>query len=189
MAQTLSVELLERLEARLCADGAQPIKGSRPGLSTDEIRELAAAAGFPGPVPAEGQLWWSWRSWGQGYILPGTQYAPLAHNLQEYEFRRQWAHEHGISPQMPDVVADDWWHPLWLPIFVIDGGIVLVLDASDSDGITTPIREVDGQSFGGSYFARIVASSLGDYVAQMLDAIDAGAYRYQPDVHDWSPAS
>jgi hypothetical protein len=170
----LDVEVLNRLEERLRADGARPIDEASNGSSADELRDLTAA--FPGEIPAEAELWWTWRTWGQGWTLPDTQYLPLDAAMQEYEWRRGWASTEGLSPLSPEIGADDWWQPLWLPLFVIDSGIVLAVDAAESDGATASIREIDWQGFGGSSFARVLAQSLGDYIANKLDAIDAGEY-------------
>lgn len=187
MDQTLSTEILERLERRLRAVGAPAIQGARPGLPVDEIRRLTAA--IPRMLPAEAELWWTWRRWGEGGdMLPDARYAPLDDCMWHYEWQRNWAREHGVSQQNPDVTPDDWWHPLWLPVFVVDGGMLVVIDISASDGRSAPIRRIDGQSFGNEHFDPIVAPSLGRYITDVLDAIDAGDYVYEPERHVWTHA-
>jgi hypothetical protein len=188
MEQILSTDVLERLERLMHTVNAPAFQRAQPGMTVDEIRGLTSS--FPGTLPAEAELWWSWRTWGEGGdILPGVWYAPLDAALEHYDVQRRWAREHGVSPSLPDVTADDWWHPLWLPIFLVDGGMHLVVDVSASDGASAPIRRIDGQSFGGEHFDPIVAPSLGSYVTDMLDAIDAGAYVYDAVNDVWIPAA
>jgi len=189
MDHVLSPAILERLERMLRANDAPAIRRAEPGLSRDEIARLTA--GFPGELSAEAVLWWEWRTWGPGnHILPGGRYDPLEGCMEQYAFRRRWASEYGVGPDLPGVTADDWWHPLWLPWLIVEGGVHLVIDLSVSDGTTAPIREIDGQSFGTDAFDPIIAPSLGAYVTGELDAIDAGAYVYHPgDDGYWTSAA
>ncbi len=185
MEQILSPAILERLERTLLRVGAPAIRSAQPGLTTGEIDRLTAA--IPGRLPMEAALWWRWRTWGQGGdMLPYTRYARLDDCMEHYEVQRQWAREHGVSALRPDVTPDDWWHPLWLPIFVVDGGMHLVVDISDSNATSAPIRRIDGQSFGDEHFAPVVAPTLGAYISEMLDAIDASDYFYNADQDFWT---
>lgn len=185
MERTLSTAILERFERQLRAVDAPAIRGAQPGLPVKQIRGLVA--GFPGTLPTEAELWWSWRTWGEtGDLLPDTKYLPLHQAVAEYNMRRQFAIEEGASPQNPGVSPGDWWDPLWLPIFVVDGGMVLVIDTAASDGISAPIRRIDWQGFGGTGFDVLLAPSLGCYFSDLLDAIQAGGYIYNADHDFWT---
>ena len=141
-------------------------------------------------MPAEAELWWTWRTWGPGHILPGAQYLELDAAVAEYRSRREWAATYGVrSVGFSEVSADDWWDPLWLPIFVVDSGIVLSLDLAQSDGSTVEVIQIDGQGFGTDSFAVTVAPSVGDFVAARLDAIDRGDFVYRRDIDLWLDAS
>jgi cell wall assembly regulator SMI1 len=112
-------------------------------------------------------------------VLPQAQFGSLPACIEHYRFRRHWAEEDALGP------ADDWWHPLWFPILPRDGGIVIAADLATGDADTAPLREIDWQAFGSDHFARIVARSLGDYVLDALDAIDAGEYTYDNHLKMW----
>ena len=45
---------------------------------------------------------------------------------------------------------------------------------SESDWTVAPITRVDGQAFGSGLFAVRLAASLGEFVAEQLDAVDRG---------------
>jgi cell wall assembly regulator SMI1 len=107
--------------------------------------------------------------------------------MAEYSFRRAEAARLGDSRLSPDVGPNDLWHPAWLPMFVIDSGIVLVLDCAHAQN--APVRRVDGQDFGDEYFARVLAPSLGQFVGEILDAIAGGHWRYDPAWGDWRRAA
>ncbi len=187
MARALSHEVLDRLEHQLQTVGAAPIDGAHQGLAVEHIRRLTAKV--VGALPAEAELWWSWCTLAAGWVLPDAQYLTLDEALQEYDERCEWATQYGLSPQSPHVTIDDWWHPQWLPVFVIDGGMLYVVDTAGSDGTSAPIRRIDGQSFGGGYFDKVVAPSLGQFITDRLDAIDAGHYIYDADRHVWTESA
>lgn len=187
MERTLSTAILDRLERQLRAVGVPAVEDARSGLPVEQIRGLLR--GFPGAIPTEAELWWNWRIWGEGQILPDTQYLPLDGAMEEYVWRRTWAMEHGLSPQNPGLTIDDWWDPLWLPIFVVDSGMVLVIDVAASDGSTAPIHRIDWQGFDGAGFDLVMAPSLGSYVSDLLDSIEDGDYIYNVDHDFWMDAS
>jgi len=190
MQPILSPAILERLERMLRGNDSPAIRGAEPGLSRDEIAGIAA--GFPGELSAEAALWWEWRTLGGGgYMLPCGRYLPLEAAMDWYVVNRQYAEEEGAEPraQRRGLTADDWWHSLWLPILLPDGGAYVVIDLSAPDGEAAPIREIDGQSFGTDAFDPIVAPSLAAYITGWLDRIDAGAYVHHPgDEEYWTIA-
>lgn len=176
----LSVELLERLDATLRGVDAEPLQGAGPGLSSDELRRLAAD--LPAPLPDELALWWMSRTWGAGLLLPDAQFGPLDACIDHYRFRRNWAQEN--APES----ADKWWHPLWFPLLPEDGGTVIAVDLALADAETAPLRLIDWQLYSSDHFGRVIAPSLGSFVADRLDAIDAGDYVYDDHVKIWRRA-
>jgi len=163
----LNVELLQRLEDRLRADGAEPLEGEGPGLAVQDVIERSRV--LPAPLPAELILWWTWRTWGSGFILPDAQYSDLPSTLSHYEYRRAYAAEQPADHPETSITPDDWWSPYWLPILPVDGGVVVVANLADSDGDVAPLQSVDWQSIGSDHYARVVASSLGEFVAERLE--------------------
>jgi hypothetical protein len=158
MARTLSPDLLERLDRRLGVGGA---------LERSEVERLTAD--FAGDLPAEAWLWWMSRGQGLGTPLPGVQHASLQDAMTEYEFRRREAAVLTESDDRWDKKPTDLWHPSWLTVFGIDGGMVYVIDCALSDGECAPLRLIDWQDLGGQHFARIAADSLGEFVIHALD--------------------
>src|SRR4051794_1162455 len=121
----LSEGALKELDARLREANARAAVSSEPG-----VEDFSLLARFPGSLPGEVELWWRFRRWGTGQILPGLQFVSLEGSLAEYDSMRGYAERHGSDPRTPELTADRIWHPLWLPLFTIDGGMILVTDTS-----------------------------------------------------------
>jgi len=190
MELILSPEILERLERMLRRNDSPAIRGAEPGLSPGEIAR--ATFWFPGELSAEAILWWGWRSLGGGgYMLPCGRYLPLEAAMEWYIVNRQIAEEQTRDPgfQGMSFAAEDWWNPLWLPVFLGDGGVYVVIDLSASDGTVAPIREIDSHAGSKSGYDPVVAPSLGAYITGWLDGIDAGTYVHHPgDEEYWTSA-
>ena len=101
MAQVrpLDEELLERLDDRLRAHRAHAINRLGDGLPVEKLRDSIEE--LSGNVPAEVELWWGWRTWGPGHILPGAQYLTLDAALAERRMRREWATTASAQPGWP----------------------------------------------------------------------------------------
>jgi hypothetical protein len=114
-----------------------------------------------------------------------VRYSFLEVAMSEYLSRRHDAARLAASAMFPDTArAEDFWDLRWFPLFSIDGGMVLVIDVQD-EGPAAPVRLVDWQDFGGAHFARELAPSLGEYISDALNAIDAGELVFDSGVGDW----
>lgn len=136
-------------------------------------------------LPVEAKLWWGWHDGAEGrgsayaigLVLP---YLQLGEAIQIYSETRQIAHD--VTAEPGGLEADDLWRPEWFPITVPLRGF-LVCDCSTADGDPTPIHLVDFE------FADVsktpVAPSFGALVERWLEALDAGAWIYNPDRNSW----
>ncbi|CAA9496434.1 MAG: hypothetical protein AVDCRST_MAG67-1579 [uncultured Solirubrobacteraceae bacterium] len=137
MSQALSLEILNRLEQTLRRVSARAIEESEPGMLVENVQRMTATV-F-GTLPAETLLWWSSRTFAGDWLLPDARYLRLGEALYWYGEQRRWARDHGVSSQSPQLMVDDWWHPRWLPLFLIDGGMFYAIDVAASDGTSAPI--------------------------------------------------
>src|SRR4051794_14878588 len=185
--EPLNAQILERLQQRLRAEGARPLEGRGPGLTSDEIGGLSQ--GLPAPLPAELGLWWSWRTWGAGELLPNHEFWPLESSINERASRLEFVAEELPSPQSPGLMPDYMWHPLWLPVFAHAAGSVVAADLATSNGKVAALRLVDWHEVGEEEgFARVVAPCLGVYLTHLLDELDAGQYLFDSNAKAWYPA-
>jgi cell wall assembly regulator SMI1 len=173
----LDVATLERLERCLQSVGAESLAGESPGVDAAELTRVERALRVP--LPRELALWWTWRTWRPGLILPAAQFGPLPACLAEYASRVRSAGE------LQSEDSGQLWHALWFPVLAEDGGIVIAADLAAGDHDAAPLRRIDWQGFGSPGFAEVVADSLGEYVTDALDAIDAGRYVYDHRLRFW----
>jgi hypothetical protein len=83
----------------------------------------------------------------------------------------------------PDVILpDDLWHPNWFPVVRTTYGAVIACDCGDADAERTPIRAV---RWAAEVLGEIKARSFGEMVTWWLEAIDDGAWWYEPSEQRW----
>jgi hypothetical protein len=109
-------------------------------------------------------------------------YLSISGAVQEYKTMRGLAKT--LAEDDPGPMARDrLWDPHWFPITVAEYGAVVACDCSDPSAQRTPIRPVHwGSQVGGEIRAR----SFGEMVTWWLDAIDRGAWWYEPAEERWN---
>jgi cell wall assembly regulator SMI1 len=184
----LDDDTLDRLVRCLGDLGVAGIDDRRPGLSSNDIRSLTLE--LPAALPPEVHLWFSRWTWGEDVydLLPRLRYHPLPNCVFLYGQALEMAHDHreGVAQARGGRLPADYepqWTPQWFPLSQQEGPLYLAVDLSGSDGVSAPVLEVDN----GGGDARRVARSLGEYMTQALDEIDAGQWIYDREKHNWEP--
>jgi hypothetical protein len=76
-----------------------------------------------------------------------------------------------------------------MPVFAHAAGSLVAADLATSNGQVAALWLVDWQEVGEEEgFGRVVASSLGEYLTQRLDELDAGQYLFDTNAKAWYPA-
>jgi hypothetical protein len=181
----LDRDLLSTYEERLRAQGV-PVDGwTRPGLTTDEMRETLSPLGLR--LPIEGSVWWAWRDGGERegreHVLgPYKDFLSLSEAVKRHQDFRAIAEEQ-VEPDFPPFDDPDYqWNPAWLPISG-DPSHPVVIDCSVAEGMPTPLRVIDWEDIDGFFKPR--AESLGQLVSWYMKAMDAGAWRWSPERRQW----
>ncbi len=105
----------------------------------------------------------------------------LADAVEQYRKCRTSA-ELLVVPNLPPLDDPDYrWNPAWLP--VTGPQLPIVIDCSVAEGEPTPIRFIDWQNVDGFFKPR--AESLGQMVSWWIEAIDCGAWRWNPERNRW----
>jgi hypothetical protein len=184
--QLLNATLLLRYEDCLRAQGVPVEEWGRAGLSEDEIEATLEPLGLRAPI--EGRAWWGWHDGvvgeGRGRFLgpQSSGFLSLADAVDTYrEYRTIVATL--AEPDIPELAdPDDRWHPSWLPIQ--GPQLPSVIDCSVAEGEPTPVRLVDLQDVAGSPTPK--ARSLGEVVAWRIEAMEAGAWRWDAGRRIWT---
>lgn len=190
----LTVELLDKLEARWRAQRLPAATRLNAGRAAVEIDAVTAPLGLR--LPAEARTWWGWHdgvSATQGTLSrdreiggPGFQYLPLADAVAQYQTSREIARSTAANVQRwssgdgAGVDPDDWWNPAWFPITVSSSGTVITCDTSTPELRPTPILAVSGGEP-----AMSGARSFGEMVTWWIEAFDSGAWRYDTEGGEW----
>jgi cell wall assembly regulator SMI1 len=182
-APLLTEGMLEKLEERWRAQGAPIVQALRPGLDSGALRAAASPLGLN--LPTEAQVWWGWHD---GTASTLTSHAigrdilflSLGAAMDRYEQERAAA----TAAIGEGIDSRDTWGVAWLPVAAAGDGALIACDCSVAEGAPTPIRYVHWDKVGGDSRAP-VAPSLGTVVAWWIEAIDAGAWRYDPERACW----
>jgi cell wall assembly regulator SMI1 len=176
------MDLLSDFEARLRSQGLPVDEWAKPGLAAGKIEEMLAPLGLR--LPTEGLTWWQWHDGanrqGQERLFgPWKAYLSLDEAIAVYQESRSVAEvTAGAWPQNdPDFL----WHPTWLPIK--GPQLPIVIDCSVPEGQPTPVIFVDWQNVDG--FSKPRAESFGQMVSWWIEAIDCGAWRWDPERNQW----
>lgn len=181
----LDAELLRAYEDRLRSQGLPLDRLTNPGLTISEIENVLSPLGLR--LPSEGREWWGWHNGendeGRGRVIgPWRRFLSLEKSVKVYRELRPIAEElaePGLPPPLDD--PDFRWNPAWLPIK--GPQLPFVIDCSVAEGEPTPIRMLDWQNV--DEFFRPRADSFGQMVQWWIDAIDAGAWRWNPERNQW----
>ena len=179
----LGRRLVEELGARWRAVHAPVVDRLRPGLADAELDALMEPLGLR--LPMEARVWWGWhdgveatsvRLSREREIMPALEFHPLAEAVDRcWTWRRI---SRGWHDDAPGEQPDPWWDDAWFPITDAGQAGIVACDCSVAAGEPTPIRCVLPPE-PGSPTAEPVFASLGELVQGMIDAFDAGAWRYE----------
>ncbi len=180
----LDAGMLTDYEARLKALGV-PLDGLARGVASEEMATTLAPLGLT--LPGEARVWWGRHNGSPGdyrskpYAPPGEKFLSLSEAVETFNEYRGIVMEL-VEPDVPELAnPDDRWHPAWLPIR--GPQLPLVVDCSVSKDAPTPLRFVSMEDSDGS--RRIRARSLGEMVQWWMEAIDAGAWRWDLASAEW----
>jgi hypothetical protein len=180
----LDMEMLNTYEERLRAQGLPVDRWLKPGLTDREMDETLEPLGLS--LPAEGRVWWRWHggetSEGRDKVIgPWKSFLSLVESVEVYREFRSMA-EGLVVPDLPPLDDPDFrWNPAWLPISGPQHPCVI--DCSVPGGEPTPVRFIDWQNVDGFFLPR--AESFGQMVSWWIDAIDCGAWRWDPARNRW----
>lgn len=135
---------LHALEAQWRRFDAPIVNALEPGISPEQIDDLAAPYGLE--VPTELKALWGWHN-GAGLISPnhgrwtmgpsGYEFLSAQSSLDSYAFNRR-VHDAPDSDLLPDL----FWHESWLP-FMTAGAERLYVDCDRTDQFgASPVRQV-----------------------------------------------
>jgi len=180
-APLLSFELLEELRESWQRQGAPIASSLAPGLDPREIDDLTQSVGVR--LPVEPRTWWAWHDGvppSQGLqrrqLGPGQEYACLAEAVDWHGTRREIAAdlaEHGLDP-------DEMWPMHLFPILHLGD---IACDCSVADHAPSPIFDADYHHTLGP--PQVRARSFGEMVEWWIEALNDGAWRYDPERGTW----
>jgi hypothetical protein len=178
----LSMDMLSAYEERLRSQGLPVDEWARPGLKLDAMEEMLAPLGLR--LPVEGRSWWQWHDGtthpGQERLFgPWKEYLSLEKAVAVYHQFRSIADE--TAGAWPQNDRDFLWSPTWFPMK--GPQLPIVIDCSVPEGQPTPIRFIDWQNVDGFFKPR--AESFGQMVSWWIEAIDCGAWRWNPECNQW----
>lgn len=180
--QHLDPELLQELGSRLSAQHVPAMGVAQAGLSDDELDEMSSEAGLS--LPDEARVWWRWRNGTpeqvgapvQREIGPGFWWMRLEDALS----RRASIYQSFLAEFDGDEVqVRQAWTPSWLPFVWCEGPYVL--DTEVPVGMPSPIWIY---KFYEPPTAPVLPS-LRELVLLWIEALDRGAWRYDPVAQRW----
>jgi hypothetical protein len=192
----LSFDLLDELRLRLIEQKAPVVDLLRPGLGDEE---LDSELGKIGLHPSrEVRIWWAWsggvpasaiQGSDERSVGPGRDYLEPAEAVALYRETRNIATEMAadaatFAPDTDRATVDWWWQPGWLPITTNGAGTIIACECSVSVGEPSPMHAVNWGAR--EKFYEPSASSFGEMLTWWLEALDSGAWRYEPDGARWS---
>lgn len=179
----LDAEQLRHLEGLLAHQGAVVVQRLRSPASAEAI---AAVEDYLGrPLPSEVKTWWAWHD-GTDDGIPGEHAAkgligPFFefHSTTQAIYYTQECRDDAevIAPDDPDAT----WGKTWLAIGNV--GKVACESSVEADA-PVPILDVDYHhvDIPGTVFAR----SFGEMVSWWIEALEVGAWRYEPERDVWN---
>jgi cell wall assembly regulator SMI1 len=191
----LSFTLLDELRLRLVEQKAPVVERLRPGLDDDELDSALHAIGLR---PSRGtRIWWAWsggvpaaavQASADRSVGPGREYLEPVEAVALYRQTREIAGEMAadaatFAPDTDRSSVDWWWQPGWLPITTNGAGTTIACDCSVADGEPSPIHAVNWGAR--EMFYEPATSSFGQMVTWWIEALDNGAWRYDPEAGRW----
>jgi len=180
--ERLSTEQLEHLERLLAEQGAPIVQRLQPPASAEAFAVIEAEFGLP--VPEELRLWWGWHDGtnvkphekaAKASIGPLFEFLSMEEALKATRESRELALD--IDPDEPEI----YWGKTWLALGT-DGRVAC--DLMSGPGASVSVLDVDYHKT--SKPGTIAAQSLGEMVRWWIEALESGAWRYEPEHNRWA---
>jgi hypothetical protein len=178
--ERLSTEQLDHLEQLLVEQGAPILQRFQPPAPEEALAAVEAHFGLP--LPRELRQWWGWHDGTdvKGHeravrCLIGPSFIPLPAAKAIKVTRECRADAEEIAPEDPDSS----WGKTWLAI-ASHGKVACEVAVDPRDPV--PILNVDYHHV--EVPGTIAARSFGEMVRWWIEALECGAWIYEPE-HDW----
>src|SRR5262245_58040185 len=184
--EPLVIAAWKRIEVWLHANDKTGKCALPPGVLPEEIRRVEALLGVPFPQDLRlsyerhnGRYWLC--IFEGSFLLPLASSPDLHPNIQPFsviDSRRGMLKmaEGGSLPGEPrGPIKNDWWNPRWIPIIDDEGGDYVCIDMDPTTGGT--LGQVIEWIHEGAV-TRVLADSLGGYLSNHADALEAGEFRF-----------
>lgn len=184
MTAILDEGILEGFADRLRERGVPTITAAQPGLDDRAMQQAAAQLGLR--LPVEATTWWGWRNGvpsatpaASREIAPGRLWLPLEEALTEcVRIRHMIADAFARTPTDTRPI-EAIWSSKWIPLIQYEG--LYVIDTDVPEDAPCPVRIY--------WFYEPEAppdlASVGELVLLWTEAIDRGAWRYEPSTAQW----
>ncbi|MDQ2630058.1 MAG: SMI1/KNR4 family protein [Actinomycetota bacterium] len=178
--ERLNTEQLEHLERLLAEQGAPVVQRLQPPASAEALAAVEAYLGRP--LPLELRQWWGWHDGTdvkgheravRGLIGPSFKFLRTERAIKFSRELRTGAEED--APEDPDSL----WASSWIAIGT-QGRVACECNIGGDDPV--PVLDVDYHK--AAYPGVVAARSLGEMVRWWIEALEAGAWIYEPE-HDW----
>jgi hypothetical protein len=191
----LSFELLDEFRLRLVEQRTPVLERMRVGIERDELEDALQVIGLR--PSREVEVWWAWsggvpavagRSADERSVGPGREYLEPLEAVQVYRQTRSIAEELAadaaeFAPNTDRASVDWWWNPSWLPITFNGAGTTIACDCSVADGEPSPMHALNWSV--PDNFHEPGSASFGQMVTWWIEALDSGAWRYDPEAARW----
>jgi cell wall assembly regulator SMI1 len=177
--------MLEEFEDRLRSQGAPIVDVLRPGLTDDEMQQLVGPLGLR--LPREARCWWAWHDGTvvgapmiARYLGPGWMALSLDDAVRDCVSSREIEAEAREIEEAAGEDREDWWRHGWLPL-VHPGGGSFAIDTGVGEDEPVPVYRYHSDTQPGAPDL----ASIGDLVTIWIDALDSGAWQWEPNDGRW----
>ena len=171
-----------RIELWLAEFAPEVLNSLQPGATDEQISNTEAALGvtFPEDVRASYRIHDGQSPEGPG-IMDAWEFLSLSRMLDEWRIWKGLLDGGDLADaksEPEEGVADDWWNPKWVPLTYSGSGDHHCLDLAPMPGgevgqIVLMYHDIPTR--------QVVAQSLGEWLKDFADDLEAGRYVYDED--------